>query len=354
MATVRRKMHRQFKRTSHKKRGSRNQRNRRGSGRTKTYKNRTQRGGAVGDVAVIIDVLNKQWTADTPEANKNKLRIIRCIESISEGEIPPFPVSPAEIKTQLEANTAIKELLSNKGFKESIKTLEPASGGDFFKWLGLDSASTGDIPVETLKNAIKKITSLADDATRVIIEDALSLTLSDKTRDTINKIVADTPLPIPAKIAIKAGMASWDVVLKPLVILAIKQFIKEMKKSLTAQIAAVAPAPVAAPAAPAAQPPVSAPATTAAPATTVAPATTEAQPPAAAPATTEAQPPAAAPATTEAQPPAVAPAAGQATGQATGQSTEQATTEPPDAPATVIERGVYPYPPDNKLETNNG
>jgi hypothetical protein len=333
-------MHRQFKRTSHKKRSSRNQRNRRGSGRTKTYRNRTQRGGA--DVEVIIDVLNKQWTADTPEANKNKLRIIRCIESISKGEIPPFPVSPAEIKTQLEANPAIKGLLSNQGFKDSIKTLEPASGGDFFKWLGLDSASTEDIPVETLKNAIKKITSLADDTTRVIIEDALSLTLSDKTRDTINKIVADTPLPFPAKMAIKAGMASWDVVLKPLVILAIKQFIKEMKKSLTDQIAAVAPAPVAAPAAPAAQPPVSAPATTAAPATTVAPATTEAQPPAAAPATTEAQPP------------AVAPAAGQATGQATGQSTEQATTEPPDAPATVIERGVYPYPPDNKLETNNG
>ena len=326
MATVRRKMHRQFKRTSHKKRGSRNQRNRRGSGRTKTYRNRTQRGGA--DVAVIIDVLNKQWTADTPEANKNKLRIIRCIESISEGEIPPFPVSPAEIKTQLEANPAINGLLSNQGFKDSIKTLEPTSGGDFFKWLGLDSASTGDIPVETLKNAIKKITSLADDATRVIIEDALSLTLSDKTRDTINKIVADTPLPIPAKIAIKAGMASWDVVLKPLVILAIKQFIKEMKKSLTDQIEAVAPAPAAAPAA--------APGPAAA-----APAAPAAQPPAPAeqpPAPATAPPAASAPA---AQPPAA--------GQATGQSTEQATTEqaiaPPAAPATVINRGVYPDPP---------
>ena len=325
MTTVRRKMNRQFKRTSQKKRSgsgsgrkraSRNHRSNRGG----RYRNRTQRGGAVGDVDVFIDVLKEQWKVDPNDTvgNKNKLRILTCIESVVKGEIPPFPVSPAEIKTELEKNPAIKELLSNQGFKDSIKKLDSASGGDFFKWLGLDSASMGDIPVETLKTAIKKITDLTSDATRVIIEDALSLTLSDKTRDTIQKIVKDLPLPFPAKIAINAGMVGWNSLIRPLVKAAIKKMISDMKTNLTAQIAAAGPAP-AAPAAPAASPATSAPATAAA-VEPVAPAAAPAAAPAPAPATSAP----ATPATTAA--PAAAPA----------------TTA---APAGPIVTGVYPKPP---------
>ena len=62
MTTVRRKMNRKFKRISHKKRGggggsrkrgSRNHRSNRGSGRTKTYRNRVQMGGNFAvDIAI--------------------------------------------------------------------------------------------------------------------------------------------------------------------------------------------------------------------------------------------------------------------------------------------------------------
>ena len=345
MTTVRRKMNRQFKRTSQKKRSgsssgrkraSRNHRSNRGG----RYRIRTQRGGAPLSPDAFIGLLNEQWETKTPEDAKNKLRIIKCIESVVNGQVPPFPVSPAEIKTQLEANPAIKGLLSNQGFKDSIKTLDPASGGDFFKWLGLVSISTEDIPIETLKNAIKKITSLADDATRVIIEDALSLTLSDKTRDTINKIVADAPLPGMAKITIKLFMASWDVVLKPLVIFAIKQFIKEMKKTLTAQIAAAGPAP--APAAPAAA--------TTAPAAAPAPAT-------AAAAAGEPVAPAGEPVAPAGEP--VAPAAAAVEEPESGPVTTAAAVEAPatsapvapeSGPAKPIVMGVYPDPPPNPEE----
>jgi hypothetical protein len=401
MTTVRRKMHRKFKRTSHKKHGSRNQRNRRGSGRTKTYKNRTQRGGNFA-VDIAIGALKTTLKLKDDE--------VQQIKDIVDGKIP---VKQGDIKDKIDEE--LGKMPNKDVISEAIKAAGGVSG-ILSEWLGLLPANKENPLDPTIISAMfGKVKSLTDTEVQKQIRDTIIDIMLEKIHLFLrNNIICKSPQGVILSQArtLRCGVSTepkedqldtlWG---------AVSSLIKAaIEKIADAAVAVVAPAAVPAPATPAPATPAPAtpapatpaPATTTAPAPAAAPAAPAAttagpaaattapaaattapaaQPPAAAPAAapaTTAAPAAAAPATTAAPaaapattaapaaaPPAAAPpAAGQATGQATGQSTEPpaapaapatapaaATTAAPPAAAAAAaaagqaRKGVYPDPP---------
>ena len=297
MATVRRKMHRQFKRTSHKKRGSRNQRNRRGSGRIKTYRNRTQRGGnflvdaAIGSLKTTLKLTDVE---------------VQQIKDIVDGKIP---VKQGDIKDKIDEE--LGKLPNKEVITEAIKVAGGANGV-LSEWLGLLPANK-ESPLDPaiISAMFGKVKSLTDkDVQKQIRETIIDIMLEKIHLFLRNNIICKSPQGV---ILSQAGTLRCGESTNPendqldTLWSAVSSLIKAaIEKIADAAVAVVAPAAVPAPATPATAPapaPATAPAPAPAPAPATAPVTTAPAPAttaAAAPATTAAPATAAAPATTAA------------------------------------------------------
>ena len=186
MTTVRRKMHRQFKSTSQKKRsgcgsgrkrGSRNYRNSRSGGR---YRNRTQRGGNFA-VDIAIGALKTTLKLKDDEVNQ--------IKAIVDGKIP---IKQGDIKDKIDEE--LGKLPNITVITEAIK-IAGGANGVLSEWLGLLPANKENpLDPEIISAMFGKVKSLTDPA----LQKQIRVTIIDIMLEKIhlflrNNIICKTP-----------------------------------------------------------------------------------------------------------------------------------------------------------------